>query len=434
MATMGPNDTIHALASGGLPSGIAVIRVSGPLAASTCRAIAGVDPLGAARTLRTLRAPDGTVLDQGLVLFFPAPHSFTGEDVLELHVHGGVAVVDAVSDALAALGLRAAEPGEFTGRAFANGRMDLTAVEGLADLIAAQTEAQRRQAITQHGGVLRDLYNGWARRLLHARALLEAEFDFADEDDVPDDAAHGIGADLAALAAEMDAHLAAGRTGEIVRDGFRIALLGPPNAGKSSLLNAMVARDAAIVTPVPGTTRDVVEVELQRNGLRVVVTDTAGLRETDDVVEAEGIRRARLAAERADLRLWLAPDGTPPPADLDAVSLWTKRDLSEARPAGVPAISVREADGLAPLWHVVDERLSAFARSGLRGTPVPTRARHRDGVEGARGHIREALAATEGELRAEHLRAAAHTLGRITGRVDVEDLLGVIFAEFCVGK
>ena len=424
MSRPAPTDTIQALASGALPAGIAVVRVSGPAARSAGEALTGERPDAGLQGLRSLCAADGTVIDRGLVLFFRGPHSFTGEDVLELQVHGSRAVVEALADRLSTLGIRTAEPGEFSRRAFENGRMDLTEVEGLADLIAAQTEAQRRLALAQHGGALRALYEDWAARLLRARALIEAEIDFADEDDVPGDASAGIDDDLERVASEMASHLERSRFGEIVRDGFRIALLGPPNAGKSSLLNAMVERDAAIVTDVPGTTRDLVEVEIERKGLRVVVTDTAGLRETSDRVEAEGIRRARLVAERADLRIWLSPEGTAPPPELDAVLLRSKAD------EGGPGVSVRRTDGLAALWSLVDDRLAGFGPVDV----APTRRRHREGVGDALAALREGLCASEGELKAEHLRRAAHALARITGRVDVEDLLGVIFSEFCVGK
>ena len=429
-------DTIHALASGAVPSGVAVIRVSGPDARTACERITGETPRPGLVGLRALRHPEtGALLDHGLVLWFAGPRSFTGEDVLELHVHGGPAVVEAVSDALEALpGLRPAERGEFTRRAFENGRMDLTEVEGLADLIASETEAQRRLAVAQEGGALRRLYEGWAERLLHARAMLEAEFDFADEDDVPDDAARDTLDAVRTVANEMRAHLGRGRDGEIVRDGLRVALLGPPNAGKSSLLNAMVERDAAIVSDVPGTTRDVVEVVLERSGMRVIVSDTAGLRDATDVVEREGVRRARKAAERADLRLWLSPADAPAPPEVDDVTVLASRaDLAptDLVPAEGPAVSVRAPDGLADLWRIVDERLTRLRPDG---EALPTRARHRRGVRDALVALEEAIDAPLDEVRADRLRAAADALGRITGRTDVEDLLGAVFAEFCVGK
>ena len=426
---MGHDDTIYALASGTPPSGIAVVRVSGPDAARVGVELTGREPPTGMSGPVALRAADGALIDHGLVLFFRGPRSFTGEDVLELQVHGSRAVVETVLERLGALGLRHAEAGEFTRRAFENGRMDLTEIEGLSDLLAAQTEVQRRAALVQQGGALRRLYEDWAGRVLHARAMIEAELDFADEDDVPDDAGSGMGQPIAVLESEMRDHLAHGRDGEIVREGFRIALLGPPNAGKSSLLNALVEREAAIVTDVPGTTRDLIEVTLQRGDMLLVVTDTAGLRETDDLVEAEGIRRARDAADRADLRIWLSPDAAAAPFDSEP---FVSKD--DAGTAETRSISVRRADGLDAFWAVVDERLRPFEGIGGEAVVWPTRARHREGVREAADQLAFASRADALELRAEHLRAAHHALARITGRVDVEDLLGVIFAEFCVGK
>ena len=422
------HDTIYALASGAPPSGIAVFRISGPDAAAAHMALCDREPTPGLSGPVILRDADGSSIDEALTLFFRAPRSFTGEDVLELHVHGSRAVVDAMLERLGGLGMRHAEAGEFTRRAFVNGRMDLTEIEGLSDLLAAETETQRRAALAQQGGALRALYEGWAERLLHLRAMIEAELDFADEEDVPDDASAGTFEASQALAAEMKAHLAHGRDGEIVREGYRIALLGPPNAGKSSLLNRLAERDAAIVTDLPGTTRDLVEVPLQRNGMVLIVTDTAGLREADDLIEREGIRRAYAAAEGADLRIWLAPDGTPAP--FDSVPFTTKDDAGTAKE---PSVSVRRDDGLDAFWAVVDERLARLTTNS--GTAVrPTRARHRDGVREALRHLDQIRNAQAPELEAEHLRAAHDALGRITGRVDVEDLLGVVFSEFCVGK
>ena len=377
-----------------------------------------------------MRGSDGEEIDSGLVLVFQAPNSFTGEDVIEFHLHGSVAVVERLGDILREHGLRPAEPGEFTKRAFENGRLDLTEVEGLSDLIDAETEAQRRLAVAQAGGALRRLYEGWRERLLHARAMIEAELDFADEGDVPDDASSAVAAQVASLAEEMREHLATGRDGEIVREGFRVVLLGPTNAGKSTLLNSLAGRDAAIVTDQPGTTRDVVRVEIERNGQRIIVSDTAGLRQSDDVVEQEGMRRARELAAKADLRIWLSAVDDPAEPDTalgEVLRVRTKADLD--MPDGL-AISCRTSDGLDALLAEIDRRLPNVPTDG----GVATRSRHRAGVQAALEHMNGLSADREPELQAEHLRLAASALGRVTGQTDVEDLLGVIFSRFCVGK
>ena len=431
MKLMSATDTIYALASGAPPCGVAVVRVSGAKARDVCRAVIGKDAKPGLLGLVTVSGADGERIDEGLGLFFAGPRSFTGEDVLELQLHGSVAVVESVLERLSGLGLRHAEPGEFTRRAFENERMDLTQIEGLSDLLAARTETQRRLALAQQDGSLRRLYEGWSKRLLHARAMIEAEFDFADEEDVPDDAGTEAVDAIARLVSEMERHLAHGRDGEIVRDGFRVALLGPPNAGKSSLLNALAQRDAAIVTDIPGTTRDPIEVTLARRGMAVVVTDTAGLRDTDDPIEREGVARSHRVAQRADLQVWLVPEDGPHQTMPDTVMLVSKDDEGMSP---LPSISVKRADGLDAFWTVVDERLARHGSALEADAPLPTRARHREGVANAQAHLADAMASGIGELRAEHLRAAHHALARITGRVDVEDLLGVIFSEFCVGK
>jgi len=437
------DDTIFALSSGAAPSGVAVIRLSGPGVRFGLETLAGGVPPARLAALRTLRAPEtGDVLDRGLVLFFAGPASFTGEDVAELQVHGGRAVIASILKTLAGLpGFRQAEAGEFTRRAFENGRADLTEIEGLADLVAAETEMQRRLAIRQAEGGLRKLYEDWRRRLIRARALIEAGLDFVDEEDVPDDVMAPAWREAAEVATEMAAHLDDQHFGERVRDGFEVVLLGPPNAGKSSLLNALVRREAAIVTAEPGTTRDLIEVSLDLGGHAVTLVDTAGLRETESVVEREGIARARRRAGAADLVLALSdndswtetiPEATP------LLRVRTKLDLVDSDSKRVAeasdiALSARTGEGLDRLVRAIGEALD-LAR------PMPaaliTRARQRDGISRSLDYLRELEREVDRaiEVKAELLRSAADALGRVTGKVDVEDLLDVIFAEFCIGK
>ncbi len=297
-------DTIYALSSGGLPSGVAVLRMSGPLADVVTSAVSGPLPPPRVLARRTIRDRNGLLIDDALVVYFPAPASFTGETCVELHVHGGRATVAAVLDLLSSFdGLRHAEAGEFTRRALANGKMDLAQAEGLADLLSAETEMQRRLAQELASGRHSALYDGWARRLLHARAMIEAELDFADEDDVPGSVSESVWADMANLVVEMERHLDAADISEVVRDGLKVVIHGRPNSGKSSLINALTGRDVAIVTDVPGTTRDVITADLVLNGFAIRLSDTAGIRETEDVVEAEGIRRAMSALAAADIIL-----------------------------------------------------------------------------------------------------------------------------------
>lgn len=436
---------------------------------------------------RTIRHPvTSEPLDKAVVLFFAAPRSETGEDVAEFQVHGGLAVVAAVLTALDAVeGCRMAEPGEFVRRAFLNGKLDLAEVEGLADLVDAETEAQRRQALAQSSGALSKLYEGWRRELIAAMALVEAAIDFSDEGDVSAGAMKQAFAAVAPLADEIARHLADGRRGEILRDGYRVALLGAPNAGKSSLLNALARREAAIVSEEAGTTRDVIEVRLDLGGYPVIVSDTAGLREAEGAVEREGIRRSLAAAERADLVLWLVEPGGesgPPsalaasPESLDESSkvsretaapvllVRTKADLEDttasatfcpegrrtdcdigssvddvglgvgAGPERPIVISVKTGKGLEDLVA----RITAIAAARLadRAGPPLTQERHRAALNICLDSLRalQAGPSDEPELRAEDLRRAAHALGRITGRVDVEDVLGEIFGRFCIGK
>lgn len=437
--------TIFALASGTGRSGIAVIRISGPLARQALAALTGREkpPLARRAGMRLLTTPDGgEVLDQALTLWFPAPHSFTGEDVVELHLHGGRAVIAGVIEALAALpGLRLAEPGEFTRRAFLAGKLDLTEVEGLVDLIDAETTAQRRQALRQMDGALSALYEDWRTRLIRCLAHTEAAIDFADEE-LPMDMMSAIQAEVRELREEMRAHLADGRRGEMLRDGFRIAIIGPPNAGKSSLLNWLAQRDAAIVSEIAGTTRDVIEVHLDLGGYPVLLADTAGLRETVDGIEAEGIRRARNWAAGADLQLLVLDATQPAPVDavpdapimrvLNKVDLKIKGHTRQSLPIDAIAISVRTGEGLEALL----QKLTALVAEKLdmADTPSLTRERHRAAVALCVEALDRFLDGRVADLAAEDMRVAVRALGRITGRADVEDLLDVIFRDFCLGK
>lgn len=435
-------ETLYALSSGALPSGVAVVRVSGPASRFAVETIAGTVPPPRHAQLRVLRDPQtGEMLDKGLVLWFPAPHSFTGEDCAEFQVHGGPAVVSAVLSALGSLeGVRMAEAGEFSRRSFENGRLDLTELEGLSDLIAAQTQAQRRQAVAQSTGRLRKQLESWRSEIIRMRAMIEAELDFADEDDVPESAAASVWADGDSLAKRIGDLLADNNRGELIRSGFEIVLLGPPNSGKSSLLNALAQREAAIVSEEAGTTRDLIEVQLDIGGYAVRLVDTAGIREAEGAVEREGIRRARERASHADLVIWLIPPEAghlrpSPPAEVDPdvelLAFHSKDDSGAFQSSG---ISVVRENGLSDLIHAVRERVSK--RLGNGDDSIVTRRRHRECLENCVAALRAAVASeTLGiELRAEHLRSAGDELGRLTGVVDVEDLLDVIFSEFCVGK
>lgn len=447
------DDTIFAVATAPGRAGIAVIRISGDAALPALQRLRGPAtgaPQPRRATLCRFRDGAGAAIDEGLFLWFPRHNSFTGEDVVELHVHGGRAVVAAMLDELAGMpGLRPAEPGEFTRRAFDNGRLDLTAVEGLADLVAADTPAQRRQALSQLSGRLACVYDDWTGRLTRALAWLEAEIDFADED-LPDGIGAATRAAVDAVRVEMAAHLADGRRGEIVREGFSIAIVGPPNAGKSSLLNALAQRDAAIVAETAGTTRDVVEVRLDIGGYAAVVADTAGLRSGADPVEEEGIRRALARAAQADLVLLLV-DATDPGAAAgigarlrdagvaDVMVCSNKVDLVDA--AGDPAVgggqahplSVRTGAGMTELLALLARRISGHVGTESEA-PVLSRLRHRLAIEACVGHLSRFAAVLQPDLAAEDVRLAVRELGRITGRVDVEDLLDVIFRDFCIGK
>lgn len=443
---MNQDGTIFALASGAGRAGVAVLRISGKRASHALAALT-LRPLPAPRraSLRRLfDAASGEPLDDALALWFPAPHSFTGEDVVELHLHGGRAVVAAITDVLAGLtGLRVARPGEFTRRAFENGKLDLAEAEGLADLIDAETEGQRRQALRQMEGGLSRQAEGWSQAIVEALALLEAEIDFPDEG-LPARLAARVVPVLEALQASLRVQLADARRGERVREGFRIVILGAPNAGKSTLLNRLVGREAAITAETPGTTRDVIEARLEIAGYPVLLSDTAGLRETDDPVELEGVRRAMAQAQAADLRLLVVDSTTeaPPPSGVelgeDDFVLLNKMDQ-----AGVSfpptdghtlRISAKTGQGLTALKAKLEE-IVALRLAAVEAAPL-TRARHREAVSQALEAVERALAslAQGPELAAEDLRLAGRAIGQLTGRFDIERVLDSIFAKFCIGK
>jgi tRNA modification GTPase len=449
--------TIFALSSGRPPAAIAVVRISGPRARFGLETLVGKVPEPRRAAFAKIGDQDtGEVIDEGLVLWFPAPKSETGEDVAEFQLHGGRAVVAAVLEALGRIpGFRPAEAGEFTRRAFENGKLDLTAVEGLADLVYAETEAQRRQAYQQLKGLLGDRAETWRARLIEALALVEARIDFSDEADVPEGLI-GPALDIARLLrSEITATLADGRRGERLRDGLTVAIAGPPNAGKSSLFNRIVRREAAIVTALPGTTRDVIEVHLDLEGYPVTILDTAGIRETDDPVEREGIRRARARAASADLVLWVTDASQ---ADMSEHGFETsdaggaswlvrnKIDLVDSRPqrsseAPLP-LFLRHFDASATTGaglEVLVAAVVAFARVSFEagGDVYITRERHRRTLAEAAEALDRAISLAppiREEIMAEELRSAAASLGRLTGRVDVEDVLDKIFRDFCIGK
>lgn len=454
------DDTIYALASPPGRGGVAVVRVSGPKACESLCAIAGrgAECFPSRRAvLRTFRDPvSRETIDKGLALFFQAPASFTGEDIAEYHLHGGMAVVRAMLEALSRQpGHRLALPGEFTRRAFENGKLDLTEAEAVADLINAETALQKAQALDQLGGALSALYEGWAAALKKALAHLEADLEFPDED-MPEGIAPQILPILATIAGDIAAHLADNRRGERLREGIHIAVIGAPNAGKSSLVNALARREIAIVSPHAGTTRDVIETHLDLNGYPVILSDTAGLRpealgdSPQDCIESEGIRRALERARQADIKLLLfdateiEPDpGTLAQADDTAVIVLNKTD--EPSPfgrgrdpriawegEGPLTISAKTGAGLETLIAALTAKIETLIAP--RETPSLTRARHREALKECSASLARAAKAPLPELMAEDVRLSVRALGRITGRVDVEDVLDVIFRDFCIGK
>src|ERR1700688_1627300 len=487
--------TIFALSSGHPPAAIAVIRISAPRPGAAPKAVSGNIPAPRPAALARIRGADNEIIDEALILWFPAPASETGEDVAELQLHGGRAVIAAVLAALSQIeGLRPAEAGEFTRRAFKNDKLDLTAVEGLADLVMAETEGQRRQAFRQMKGLLGTRAETWRQRLIQALALVEARIDFSDEADVPENLVAPALVIAGELADELAAALIDGGRGERVREGLVVAIAGPPNVGKSPLLNRLAKREAAIVSPYAGTTRDVIEVHLDLDGWPVTLLDTAGIRETNDPVELEGVRRARERSAGADLVLWVVDAGeadtapvpdrasSPDPAP-HAPPLWLVRNkidliqpLSDRNERINHSIDSNEAASRTnkPLIGVLNQRLTGrtgrnesnsnkndleFNLSAITGQgfdqlldrlarqaedflggseqALVTRERHRRVLEDVLGALKQVLGgkiAGREDLLAEELRIAARALGRLTGRVDVEDILNVIFRDFCIGK
>ena len=436
------SDTIFALSSAPGRAGVAVIRVSGPQAAACLKSLARMKvPVARRATVRQLTDASGATIDQALILWFAAPASFTGEDVAEFHVHGGRAVVARLLSALGTVpGCRPAEPGEFTRRAVENGKLDLTQAEALADLIDAETDLQRRQALAQLGGALAELYEGWRERLIRALAWAEAEIDFSDEE-LPADLVLRTRRSLVEIYQEIQIHMDDSRRGEIVRDGLFLTVVGPPNAGKSSLINALAQRDVAIVAETAGTTRDIIEVRLDLRGYPVIVADTAGLRAAADAVESEGVRRALARAEASDLTLLLLDGSAVDPlaglpaglAERASLVVWNKADLPGSPSREGLRLSLKTGFGFDAVLAAIAEKVAA--RLDVRWeAPVLTRVRHRHALQEASAALERAVAAAEPELFAEDLRLAVRWIGRITGRVDVEEMLDVVFRDFCIGK
>ncbi|WP_284394073.1 tRNA uridine-5-carboxymethylaminomethyl(34) synthesis GTPase MnmE [Devosia yakushimensis] len=431
---MRSGDTIVALSSGAPPSGVAVIRLSGPAVPQILAQVAGSVPEPRRMVLRPIGLD--SVLDRGLVAYFPAPHSFTGEDCAELQVHGSPAGVRAILKLLTGQGARLAEAGEFTRRAFENGKLDLVEIEGLGDLLQAETENQRRQALARFEGGLSRQIDDWRNRLLDLRAEIEARLDFSDEGDVADGLPAQFGDDIAVLKSSIGTALASIEHGRIVREGIRVALAGVPNAGKSSLLNALARSDIAIVTDEAGTTRDVREVPLDIAGQLFVLLDLAGLRETDSKAEAEGVRRARHAIELADIVLWLTapdtPDMVPPLVSVPMLHIATKSDLGNANVAADIAVSAQTGAGLNELFA----RLRAIGETMGTGEPtLLSRERDRLALQEASAALDAAAARLDDmELAAENLRQASFALERLVGRLDAERVLDRLFMSFCIGK
>jgi len=445
---MHPRDqTIFALSSGRTPSAIAIVRVSGREAAAALQSLAGKIPAQRRATRVMLRGADSQPIDDAVALWFPAPRSATGEDVAEFHVHGGRAVLAALFAALSAISnIRPAEPGEFTRRAFENGKLDLTEAEGLDDLIHADTDRQRRQALRQLQGLLGDKARDWRARIIAAQALIEAGIDFSDEGDVPAELAEPALASIKTLLGEIQQVLGAQGRGERLREGLVVAIAGPPNVGKSTLMNQLARREVAIVSPHAGTTRDVIEVQLDLDGYPVTMIDTAGIRDTDDPVEREGVRRARARATAADLVLWLSDaDDHGPFPDQGSTPVWAVRNkidlepiasLSDDadRPLAEFRISAARGDGLAELITAIIVLAEGFF--GAQDGGLIARERQRTLLEDAAASLQRSMTVIgQGEeLAAEELRRASYCLGRLLGRVDVEDILDAIFREFCIGK
>ena len=440
-------DTIFAVASGAGHAAIAVMRISGAASFAALAALCGDVPPPRRASLRHLRDRDGVELDQAMVVWLPGPGSYTGEDSVELFLHGGRAVLDGVAQALVRFGARPAEAGEFTRRAFLNGKMDLTEAEAVHDLVAAETTAQRRQALRQLDGALGTIYRGWADRLRVLLAQQEALIDFPDED-LPPEIEAAVLAELAALGKEVAVHLDDERRGERLREGLVFAVTGRPNVGKSSLVNALAERDVAIVSAMPGTTRDALEARVVLGGVPVTLVDTAGLRASTDAIEAEGVRRALARAADADLVVVVIEPGeqaeeqeAPPPlaggegeyvVAASHLLVMNKLDLGSVAPVDAIGVSALTGEGL----DTLRARLGAAARSLTEsaGPPPLTQARHRAALQEAAARLADAGIADLAELRAEDLRLALRALGRITGSVGVEDILDTLFSRFCIGK
>ena len=427
-------DVIFAPASG-LGGAISLLRLSGPGAGRVIEALAGSLPAPRRASLRGFRDGQGKIIDRGLLLWFPGPSSVTGEDYAECHVHGGRAVRAAMTAALLALGARPAEPGEFSRRAFLNGRLDLLEAEGIADLIDAETEAQRQLALDLAGGAMSRAVAAWRETLIALMAQLAALIDFADED-LPADVEAGMLAAMAGLRADIASAIGAGLVAERLREGVEIVVLGAPNAGKSTLVNALAGEEIAIVSDIPGTTRDAIGVRLDLGGVAVRLVDTAGLRQSDDAIEAEGVRRAEAHARRADLLILCgaAPDFAFPdaPADVPALRIATKADLGGVVPEGMLAVSARTGAGLAALLDALRARVEALVERG--GGPALPRPRQIACLRDVVAALDRALAVGVPELRAEELQAAAGALARLTGTIGVEDVLDQVFSSFCIGK
>lgn len=464
-------NTIYALSSGAGRAGVAVVRVSGPGAGVIVEGLTGNLPEPRMAALRTLTARDGRAIDRGLVLWFPAPGSFSGEDMAEFQVHGGAAILELLMAEIAAIGpARLADAGEFTRRAFINQKLDLTAAEGIADLIDAETEAQRKQALRQSTGALAELYQRWHGELLRGLAHFEAAIDFVDEEDLPEDLAGQVSERLSPLREELHRHLQGASAGERLHQGLQVAIVGPPNAGKSTLINHLSRRDVAIVSDIPGTTRDVLEVRCDLNGYPVTFVDTAGLRRSDDQIEQEGVRRARQRAADADLVIAMLPaDYRRSDSEFDSYDAWndsghtaevlrvvSKMDLGST--AGSTAemnngasseqqsvddsaapplrISVTTGEGMDVFLETLADRAAKLMDTASGA--LPTRRRHREGLETCLAHLDQFFTGAEtgmpSEILGEDLRLAMRALGRLTGQVDVEDLLDIVFSDFCIGK
>jgi tRNA modification GTPase len=445
--------TIFALSSGRPPTAIAIVRVSGPQAGRALERVAGAIPIARTATRTMLYDADRQPIDDAVVLWFPGPASATGEDVAEFHVHGGRAILASLFAALSTLGdLRPAEAGEFTRRAFENGKLDLTEAEGLDDLIHADTDRQRRQALRQLNGLLGDRARHWREQIIEASALIEAGIDFSDEGDVPEQLVAPALAKIRQLSDEIEDVLGAQGRSERLRDGLVVAIAGPPNVGKSTLINQLARREVAIVSPHAGTTRDVIEVQLDLKGYPVTMIDTAGIRETEDPVEQEGVRRARTRAAEADLVLWLVDaergDDMGLPSVGDNTPIWVVRNKIDLDALGADAAgpNTPAADPKQPVADPERHRDKArFAISASRGDGLPDllaalvligRERQRSLLRQTGDSLRRSIEVVQRgeELAAEELRSAAHSLGRLLGRVDIEDVLDAIFRDFCIGK